>query len=332
MQDLGDADRGRWRRADSQAPLAPSVRRASLAHHMGRAPTSSTKQPTDTTGKNPRSEDRDTPGEGSDSLDSVSTIAGNKATGRALLVLGALAESGGARGVSELGRELGMTKNMVHRALAMFVRHGFVVRDATGSRYQLGPGVLRLAGGGLPELDLQRLCLPAMREIRELTGETITLSVPWGRNAVIVDGIRGRGVIARRVPLGRVLPLHVSPAGRVILASFSDDAVGRYLDTPREKVAKGTLTQEADIWAEVHAIRARGYATTIGDHWLGANGIAFAVPADSPYPHGSITIGGPSERLTDAVIDGIVSQVSGVMSELCRKAEIYPSAYSEVAI
>src|SRR4051794_40289465 len=90
-------------------------------------------------------------------------LVGNKATARVLIVLSRLAAGDGSHGVTELSRELGMTKNMVYRALSTLARHGYVVRDATGSRYQLGPGVLRLAGAGLPDLDLPALAEPYMR-------------------------------------------------------------------------------------------------------------------------------------------------------------------------
>src|SRR4051794_40029248 len=95
-------------------------------------------------------------------------LVGNKATARVLIVLSRLAGAQGSFGVTELSRDLGMTKNMVYRALSTLARHGYVVRDATGSRYQLGPGVLRLAGAGLADLDLPQLATPAMRRMREL--------------------------------------------------------------------------------------------------------------------------------------------------------------------
>jgi DNA-binding IclR family transcriptional regulator len=157
---------------------------------------------------------------------------GNKATGRVLVVLSRLAEGAGSYGVTELSRELGMTKNMVYRALSTLLRHGYVVRDRSGSRYQLGPGVLALAGGGLPDLNLPEFTTPYMRRLREIAGETVTLAVPWGRNAVTVAGVRGRGVVARRIPLGRIMPLHISPASRAMLAAFPDAAIDEYLEQP----------------------------------------------------------------------------------------------------
>ena len=257
-----------------------------------------------------------------------SDLAGNKATARVLMVLGALAEGAESHGVTELSRSLGMTKNMVHRALVTLVRHGYVVRDETGARYQLGPGVLRLAGSGLPELDLPNLCLPFMQEMRDVTGETVSLAVPWGRSAVTVGGIRGRGLVARRVPLGRVIPMHVSPASRAILASFPDAWIADYLEQPLERVSAGSLTDPDTIWAEVTAVRERGYATTIGDHWGETNGVAFPIPASTSYPHGSITVGGSVQRLTPEVLDSLVRQLINIAGELARQSRLYASAYS----
>jgi DNA-binding IclR family transcriptional regulator len=252
----------------------------------------------------------------------------NKATARVLLVLSALAEGPETQGVTELSKTLGMTKNMVHRALSTLVRHGYAARDPSGSRYQLGPGILRLARAGLPELDLTELCVPFMRRMRELTGETVTLAVPWERSAVTVSGVRGRGVIARRVPLGRVIPLHVSPASRAILAAFPDAAVDRYLEGPLEYFSRATLTQPAKVWAEVRAVRARGYATAIGDHWRGTNGVAFPVPAASDYPHGSVTVAGPAERLTQNALEAVLPDLVDIAGQLSRQSGLYMAAYS----
>jgi DNA-binding IclR family transcriptional regulator len=258
-------------------------------------------------------------------------LVGNKATARVLMVLSELAGGSESYGVTELSRELGMTKNMVYRALSTLLRHGYVVRDATGARYQLGPGVLRLAGAGLPDLNLPEFCAPFMRRMREISGETATLAVPSERNAVTVAGVRGRGVIARRVPLGRVMPLHISPASRAILASFPDHAIERYLQQPLERFSGLTLTTPERIWREVEAVRERGYATVFGDHWRGVNGVAFPLPASAEYPHGSITLGGPAERLTDDRLAAMLGELREVMDELARSSRLYPSEYSDVA-
>ncbi len=255
-------------------------------------------------------------------------LAGNKATARVLKVLEHLTTGASSYGVSELSRELGMTKNMVHRALATLGRNGYVVRDASGARYRLGPGILLLGAAGLPELNLPELCAPFMRRMRDLTGETVTLAVPFGRNAVTVAGVRGRGTFARSIPTGRVLPLHVSPAARAILAFFPDDAVRRYLDQPLEQFTEQTLVDPADVWAEVAAVRERGFALALSDHWRGTHGAAFPVLAGGEYPHGSITVGGPAERFTPESLDAALPALLAEMAEINRQAGVHSSTYA----
>lgn len=262
----------------------------------------------------------------------VDGLVGNKAAARVLIVLSEISAGSSSYGVTELSGRLAMTKNMVHRALSTLLRQGYVVRDATGARYQLGPGALSLAGGGLPDLNLPEFCEHYLRRIREITGETVTLAVPSGRNAVTVVGVRGRGVIARRIPLGRVTPLHISPASRAILANFPDQAIERYLRQPLERFGSRTLTTSEEIWMEVGAVRERGFATVFGDHWQDANGIAFAIPASGDYPHGSITVAGPSERLTDELLDSVIEQLQDVIEDLARTTRLSPSDYVDATL
>lgn len=257
----------------------------------------------------------------------VSDPAGNKAAARVLRLLSRFADEIDSYGVSELSRETGMTKNMVHRALTTLARHGYVVRDETGTRYQLGPGVLRLATAGLPELDLARLCDPYMRRLRDLSGESVTLTVPSGRSAVTIGGVRGRGLIAHRVTVGRITPLHISAASRAILAAFPDDAIARYLEQPLQRLTRRTLVTPGAIWAEVHAVRARGYATVMGDQWQGTSGIAFAVSAQGEYPHGSIGVCGPAERLNADRLNGVLPNIFEIAGEINHRTNLYPSEY-----
>src|SRR5829696_3727230 len=126
-------------------------------------------------------------------------FGGNRATARVLLILSQFAGESASHGVSELSRELGMTKNMIHRALKTLARYGYLVRDETGTRYELGPGVLQLGRLGLEPLNLPRLADPYLQRLQELTEETISLAVRSGRTTVTIAGLRGRGDVARRV-------------------------------------------------------------------------------------------------------------------------------------
>ncbi len=250
--------------------------------------------------------------------------AGNKATARVLAVVAAFTDGAPSLGVSELARRLGMTKSMVHRALTTLLDEGYIVRDASGSRYQLGYRVLEFTGvtGSTPELP--ELCAPYMRDMFELTGETITLAVRRGPVAVTIHGIEGRGTIARRVPMGRVVPLHVSAAARVILGHLGDTEVEDYLhDRPLERVTPTTLGSPDSVWEDVRRTRERGCAYGLYDHARSAFGVAFPVLDRIGRPHGSVTVSGPRDRLTPDRLESLMPRLRAVAARLNRHSRLF---------
>src|SRR5690349_4778570 len=95
----------------------------------------------------------------------------NQASQRVLSVLTAFGGHAEARGVSEIARELGMNKNMAYRALATLTAEGYLTRDVTGERYQLGPRLFAFAAGGTSESDIVALSRPVLEQLHRLTGE-----------------------------------------------------------------------------------------------------------------------------------------------------------------
>jgi DNA-binding IclR family transcriptional regulator len=152
----------------------------------------------------------------------VARVAGNRSTRRVLQVFSRLAGYQRYVGVTELSRDLGMTKNMVHRALSTLVEQGYVVRDADGLLYSIGPGVINFQSREPLEVDVRAMCRPYLQELHALTGESVFFSIIVGRMRVNTDGIEAQGPRITHVNRGRPLPLHITATGRVLLASLTD--------------------------------------------------------------------------------------------------------------
>jgi IclR family transcriptional regulator, KDG regulon repressor len=257
----------------------------------------------------------------------VLEASGNKATGRVLAVLAAFTDGAASFGVSELSRRLGMNKSMVHRALATLFDEGYLIRDPSGSRYQLGYRVLELAGFASAAPDLSELCGPYMRKMFEVSGETIALTVRRGRFAVTIGGIQAPGTVARRVPIGRVVPLHISGAARAILAFLTDEEVAEYLrEGELQRATPASLATAEQVWADVRLTRDQGHALGLYDHAPNAYGVAFPVLDQAGRPHGSVTVSGPKDRLTPERLDSLMPELVEVAGELNRHSRLYRAA------
>jgi len=250
----------------------------------------------------------------------------NIATLRTLKVLSAFANRSGPLGVTEVSRTLSMSKNMAYRTLKTLEHEGYLVRAASGKRYMLGPGVLRLRGHIAEEqFDIRVLCKPYLQRLHETTRESVFLSVILGRNHVTIDSVEAHGTRVSHNPRGLLVPLHASPASRALLAHLSDEEIETYLKVacPLERFTDSTITKPEALWDEVRLVRARGYARGYGDHYANATYISFPVLDATGRPHAAVTIGAPKDRMSEEDVDRLLPRMQAIIDELNQQSSLY---------
>ena len=258
--------------------------------------------------------------------------AANVSTVRVLAVLSRFIGATRALGVTEISQDLGMTKNMVHRALTTLVRNGYLVRDAGGSRYELGVGVLQFLDPSAPEPDIRAICQPYLRALQRLSGESVFLSIVVGRNRVNVDSIEAPGRIVTHAVRGRAVPLHLTETSRVLLACLTDEEVGEYirLASPLTRApAPGVIAPER-LWKDIRTIRRNGYALGHGERRFSerrveATYLAFPVLDAAGRPHAALTIGGPRERFDISAAEALLPGARRIVEDANRQARLIPA-------
>lgn len=255
----------------------------------------------------------------------------NQAASRVLSVLSAFLAHDEPRGVTELARELGFNKNMVHRALSTLVSENFLARDASGERYQLGHRWLSFAIGEANEFDVVTLARPYLEQLHALTAESVYLSIIVGRNRVTVDDIQGEGPRVLRSRRGHPVPLHCTKMSRVLLAHLSDSDVDDYLKAASP--LKRTLTfpdppseSKAGVWRDIRGIRAVPYVLWRNPHLSSAAYAILPILDQEKRPHAVITIGGPRERFDLPQIEALLPRIAAILSPLANQARLFPAA------
>jgi IclR family KDG regulon transcriptional repressor len=250
----------------------------------------------------------------------------NKATTRILSVLSVFASDASGYGVTELSSLLGMSKNMIYRALTTLVEQGYLVRDVSGQRYELGYRVLELQNANSPEPDLRALCAPYIRRFFALTGETVSLMVRALDYAVFIDGIETRRPGTFRMEIGALRPLYRIASGRVMLAHDRDDAIKEYIDRHAPLVMQepeGVL-EEPKLWDEIAKIRAQGYALVIRPGPLPMLAAGFPIRDAEGGVHGALSVGGPQERFA-VDLEMKLPELRQIAAELSSRTRLYPA-------
>ncbi|MGD7324952.1 IclR family transcriptional regulator, partial [Ralstonia pseudosolanacearum] len=197
----------------------------------------------------------------------------------ALTVLSAMARTGGAHAVSELGRQLGMPRAKVHRYLVSLERMGFVEQDPASARYRLGTQALQVGLSALTDVDFVREGSLMLPKLAERLNESVFLSVWSERGPVIVRWEDGDKPVTINVRVGSVMPLLNSATGQACAAWMPETQIAPLID--RELHGPGAarvgLTDWLNCRARWQAVRHEGVARITGTLVHGINSVAVPV-------------------------------------------------------
>lgn len=197
-------------------------------------------------------------------------------------------------GVTELADEVGVSKATVHNHLATLEALG-VVRAENG-RYRLGLKLLDVGMAIRDGMEVPTVARPEVTALAESSGESAAVLVREDREAVYAD-VRDPDRNDRRVRLGSRVPLHATAGGKVLLAYESPDAVDAYCADGLTRHTGRTVTDPADLRAELRSVADRGVAYDRGEYFEGMRGVAAPVRGESGVV-ASVSVLGPGERLS----------------------------------
>jgi IclR family acetate operon transcriptional repressor len=239
----------------------------------------------------------------------VSESPGTQYAGRVADVLLAVATSTRPLGVSAIGRQVGLSKAVVHRILRSLVSRDLLAADGPRGTYELGPAGAAIGARALAQLDLRRVAMPVLRELQAETEETTTLSILVGTQRTYLDQVVSRNEIRMMVELGTLLPLHAGSSGKAILAFASSDVQRRVLGAQLARLTGSTITDASDLLRELDQVWRRGVALSRGERQPGATSVAAPIIGIDRRAIGAISVCGPVARFDVAAAQLVASQV-----------------------
>jgi IclR family acetate operon transcriptional repressor len=129
------------------------------------------------------------------------------------------------------------------------------------------------------------------------TNETAHLAVREGRNALFIDHVTSKHVIAVSGQTGEFVPLHCTSHGKALLSDFDErDLAKLFTAKPLKAYTKNTIQSVRALAKECEAIRAQGFATDEGEYMDGVCCIAAPIRYRDVAVIASIGISAPAAR------------------------------------
>jgi len=231
---------------------------------------------------------------------------------RALRILESFEEESEARGVSELAARLGVHRSTASRLVATLEAHDFLERVPGSEVFRLGPRLGTLGLLASRHQDMTTLAERSMSELAARTGETVTLAIRDGNDAITIAQVDARYVVGVKNWVGRRTPLHCTSDGKVLLA-FGN---GKLPPGPLRALTASTVTSKAALSAQLRDVRERGWAVALGELEEGLHGVAAPVVDRTGGCRGALSVSGPSYRVPAEALAGLAHQCGRAAGEI----------------
>ena len=241
----------------------------------------------------------------------------NQSVQKAVMLLRATAASTDGTSVSALARAAGLPRATALRLIQTMEREGLLLRVPQDDRVLLGPELVRLAR----QVDMGTLVREVARgrlgELREAVRETVTLSVVAPDGGLdLVFQVDGPQHLVPRSWVGQRFPMHASSSGKLLLSTFDEQRLERFLRDPLPALTPQTITTRRALREEIERDRARGYSSTIDELEEGLAGVSVGIFGDSGTLVATINITGLSQRFDEAARGRAVEHMRDIVGDI----------------
>lgn len=224
----------------------------------------------------------------------------------AVSILEYLAHQRAEASLSEIARDLSISKSSCLNILTTLVASSMIIKTGDAPRYRLGPRLVELGRAAQRSTShrsvIQRELDPLMTKARAAC--LIAQRLARNDGFVVIDRLLPRvpeGEEPPPVAVGKVYPLFGPALGGAYLATLGDDEIAALVQET------GHSVHEYRILDRLPEIRRKGFAWSAGEYLEGVNALAVALPGSEPQL--IICLVANRDHLRDEHIDGFGAEL-----------------------
>lgn len=243
-----------------------------------------------------------------------------RALERGLQVLVALATDLPRASLQDLHRYTSLNKATLLRLLDVMQRAGFIEQELDNGDYRLGMRAFEVGSAYLPNLPIEQVAQPYLRELVAATGLTANLGVLSGHEVVHVATIAPDRSLHFRIRVGFRDALHWTALGKVLASGMNDTTLEDFLATgPFPRRTPATITDPKTFRAEMEKVRKAGLAADLEEGTAGLNCLAAPIRNDQNHIIAAISISGLAHEVTSETRPALEASLLNTAGAISRR-------------
>lgn len=200
--------------------------------------------------------------------------------------------------LSEIARALHFPKNTVYRILNTLSEHEYITRDEDTLHYLLSRKMATFSYGSTHDKTLIESSIDVMRQLRDLLGETVVISILDRGEGIVLEQVQGLHSFRFVCDPGTRQPAHASASTKAIMAYLPKHERTTILkNLSLKRFTRTTITTHARLDEELDKIYRQGYAIDHAEAVDGVHCVATPILNHQGHPVAAITVTGPADRI-----------------------------------
>ena len=232
--------------------------------------------------------------------DTVIEKASSQSSDKLLQILECIANNRLPIRLQELSKQVNMTQPTVLRYLNALVHTNYVYQEEDTLRYALTWKICGLGQGLNSYSSLRGIAGPFINRLSAEMELGSCLVVDHNFECMYLDCVDVPSALTQTLHrIGRSAPLHTTGSGKILLASYNNVKVEKYIDTKGlTKLTEQTITSADRLFEELAQVRARGYSIDEEECESGLRCVSVPLHSYTGDIIAALSIFGPTSVLT----------------------------------
>jgi IclR family transcriptional regulator, KDG regulon repressor len=212
-------------------------------------------------------------------------------------------------GVTDIARELSISKSTTFGILRSLEQEGLVMKDQRSKRYIPGNELFELSRKVLRTIDLKATARPFLEGLVDLVDETIFLGVREDNRVRVLDVIEPKKEMRISSPVGTRFALTAGVMAKLFLSALPDEDVRAFLEShglPR--YTENSITDAADFMREIERTREIGFALDMEEYLKGMRAVGSLIYS-AHFPVAVVWAVGFTSSINDEKLPSMITHV-----------------------
>jgi IclR family transcriptional regulator, KDG regulon repressor len=238
---------------------------------------------------------------------------------KSLEVLKFIVNNGSPLGVTEISKNLSVSKSTIYGILKALKEEKIVEKDNKTKKYVIGTELYELSKKVFKGGEIIMVARPFLEKLVSLVDETAFLCIREDTSARVLDAIEAKKALKISSPVGTRFPITASVLCKAFLSPMDNESIKKFLEEKGlPEYTKNSVTDIAEFLKEIDKTRKMGYSLDLEEYLKGVRAVATLIYSNGA-PVAAICVIGFSTSMYDDKLPSIIQHLKDTSQQISER-------------